>query len=99
MFDEKITQFSDLPLDGKASVKSDRDRKKTDIICTIIGALFAITMLILAFALMNTGNLQQMQTTTNKVTSLQTLIGSLAAMDSTTTIHLYISQTYSILTL
>jgi hypothetical protein len=37
------------------SLTQDHDRKKTDIFCTIIGALYALTLLILAYAFINTG--------------------------------------------
>jgi hypothetical protein len=55
MFDDKLNNFSDVPLKGIPNSKIENDRKKTDIICTIIGGLFALVMFILAFALMNRG--------------------------------------------
>ena len=35
----------------------EKDRKCTDVICTIVTAIFALVMFILAFVLMNKGNL------------------------------------------
>lgn len=74
----------------------DQDRKRTDILCTIIGALFALTMFILAFALMDTGTTRPTQITTNKATSPLTPTGFPATTDPTPTTPSSTSQTSSI---
>jgi hypothetical protein len=48
MFEEKVLLPSHLPL-------PDRNRKSTDIICTIIGAAFALTLFIAACVMWSKG--------------------------------------------
>ena len=92
MFDEKISQFSDLPLQGTPSIHIDKDRKRTDIICTIIGAIFAITMFVLAWVFLNTSRQLFIQITMSRATTLLTPTGLPVDMESTQTIHLSTSH-------
>jgi len=48
MFDEKVVD----PLQFQVE---ERNRKSTDVCCTIIGALFALTMFIVACTMWNKG--------------------------------------------
>lgn len=53
MFEQKLNSFSQLPVKGNKYAKSEKDRKCTDCLCTIIGAVFALTLFVLAFVFMN----------------------------------------------
>ena len=55
MFQEQLTKFDQVPLPGIKTKHLDKNRKYTDVLCTVVGALFAITMFVLAFVLMNKG--------------------------------------------
>jgi hypothetical protein len=48
MFDEKILYPNQFPVE-------ERNRKSTDVCCTIISAIFALTMFIVACVLWNKG--------------------------------------------
>lgn len=49
MFDEKVILPEQLPV-------KEKQRKITDCCCTIVGAVFALTMFIIACVLWNRGN-------------------------------------------
>ena len=51
MFDEKVVVPEQLPI-------QDRNRKSTDVCCTVIGAIFALTMFIVACCMWNQGKQQ-----------------------------------------
>ena len=80
MITYKISSFRDHPLDGINFPTLDSERKKTDILCTIIGGLFALTLFVLAFVFLNTGNPYPMKIIIGKAISLLTLIMYLAPM-------------------
>jgi hypothetical protein len=63
-----------LPLDGTNFSIRDRDRQKTDIFCTIIGALYGLTLFILALAFMNASKFFLNQIIIKKATFQQTPI-------------------------
>lgn len=48
MFDEKVIYPTQFPVE-------ERNRKSTDVCCTIIGAIFALTMFIVACTMWNRG--------------------------------------------
>lgn len=48
MFDEKVVVPEQLPI-------QEKNRKSTDVCCTIIGAIFALTMFIVACCMWNKG--------------------------------------------
>jgi hypothetical protein len=48
MFDEKVLYPTQFPVE-------ERNRKSTDVCCTIIGAIFALTMFIVACTMWNKG--------------------------------------------
>jgi hypothetical protein len=48
MFDEKVVYPEQYPI-------QERNRKSTDVCCTILGAIFALTMFIVATTMWNKG--------------------------------------------
>ena len=48
MFDEKVVVPEQFPIE-------ERNRKSTDVCCTVIGAIFALTMFIVACCMWNQG--------------------------------------------
>lgn len=48
MFDEKVLYPTQFPIE-------ERNRKSTDVCCTIIGAIFALTMFIVSLTQFNRG--------------------------------------------
>lgn len=50
MFDEKVVYPEQYPI-------QERNRKSTDVCCTILGAIFALTMFIVACCMWNKGTI------------------------------------------
>mgnify|MGYP003688155047 CR=1 FL=1 len=48
MFDERVLNADQFPI-------TEKNRKSTDVCCTVIGAIFALTMFIVACCLWNQG--------------------------------------------
>ena len=62
MFDEKVVYPTQFPVE-------ERNRKTTDVCCTIIGAIFALTMFIVACTMWNKGNTHFIQIALIKLSS------------------------------
>lgn len=50
MFEEKVLSPSQFPI-------SNQSRVSTDVCCTVIGAVFALTMFVLSFVFWDKGNM------------------------------------------
>lgn len=56
MFAKQIETIDELPLAGRQGLIADRDRKCTDVCCTICGLLFFLFMLASSLIVFNRGN-------------------------------------------
>ena len=53
MFEQKLTNFDELPVKGTIPPNLENERKCADVLCTAIGGLFALVLFIIALAMMN----------------------------------------------
>lgn len=56
MFAKQIETVDELPLAGTPTKNADRDRKCTDVLCTVCGLAFFLLMLLLSLAVYTKGN-------------------------------------------